>query len=327
MAFRTLYPREESAAPAVGGCSGIVGLLHFDVFDEAFVALKIVCCAHCLVFEHKTFVGAVEDFAQSVISELTDRCFEVYSVFFADGGNLPENHGVPVFSEWSYSPVVYAERRVGNHFVAVHDVDIAEPAAIRTCTLRRVEREVVWRRFVVAQTCFRVHEALAVVGHGIVVSAVYHQLLVAVPQGTFNAAVEPLGLFVAHGKTVHHDFYAMVLVSVKTQAGGDFHKFAVHTYVDEPFFTQLFEQFFVMTFAVSDHRSEDVYFLSGIAFQNQIHYAFARVAHHILSAQIAACMTCACIKKAQKIIYFRCGAYRASRISVYGFLLYGNDGA
>ncbi len=90
---------EKLTAPFLGGRAGVVALLHLDIFDQPFVRGEIICGAEGVVFQHESLVGSVEDVVEALFAELSDRRFEIKSVFLAYRGDLPENHRVLVFAE------------------------------------------------------------------------------------------------------------------------------------------------------------------------------------------------------------------------------------
>ena len=164
-------------------------------------------------------------------------------------------------------------------------------------------------------------------GHGVGFGVVDHQLLVAVAQRVLHAAVEALGVLVAHLQAVHHYLHRVVLVAVEAHAGRYLHELAVHAGVDESLLAQLLEQLLVVALAVAHHRRQDVNPTAGVLIEYQSHDALAGVAHHLLAAQIAARMACAGVEQAQEVVYLGGGADGASRVAVNGLLLDGYHGA
>ena len=139
----------ELAAPFLSFGGGVVGLLHLDVFYQTFVGEEIVGDGVGLGLDLQALGSAVEDVVESLFGEIADGGLEVAAVFFADGGDLPEDHGVFVFAEGDDAAVEDREGVVGDDFGDVDDVDGAETFAAGAGAERGVEGEIVGGRLAV----------------------------------------------------------------------------------------------------------------------------------------------------------------------------------
>ncbi len=272
----------------------------------------------------QALVGAVEDVVHRLLGEVAQRGFQGAAIFLADGGDLPENHGVLVFAQGGYSAVVDGYGVVGYDFCAVDEVDLAQALAFGACAQGGVEREVVGCWLAVGQTADGVHQRLRVVPGLLRVEVVDHHLLPALAEGFLYRLEEPLGVVALHLELVDHQLDGVVGVALELHAVGELANIAVDAHMEEAFLYQLLEKLLVVPLAVMHKRGEEIHFPAGILLLYQVDDAGGGVFHHRLARDVAACLAYAREEQAQEVVDLRCGAYGASWVTVDGFLLDGD---
>ena len=85
---------------------------------------------------------------------------------------------------------------------------------------------------------------------------------------------------------VNHNLDGVVLVAVEFHALCDLHQFAVHTCLNKAFVADLFEQFFVMTFAVLHNRRKYQHTLAGILLKDKTDNLFVGIMNHLFACHI-----------------------------------------
>jgi hypothetical protein len=98
-AFGACGAAEPLAAPFLGARRCVVGLLHLDVFEYAFVGEEVVGGGEGGVGDLEPLVGAVEYVGEGFFRQFAHGCGELVAVFLADGFDLPEYHRVAIFAE------------------------------------------------------------------------------------------------------------------------------------------------------------------------------------------------------------------------------------
>ncbi len=198
---------------------------------------------------------------------------------------------------------------------------------MRTCTQRRVEREVVRSRLHVGQPCRGIHQRAAIVPYLIVLGIQHHQLAVALLESEVNSVGQPLAVLVGHLKAVHHQFNAVVDVTVKLHPEGDFAQHAINAYIHVTFLAQVLKQVFIVSLTVLDQWREDINPVALVAFQYQAQDLVGGVFNHALSRQVGIGIGSTGIKQPQVVIHLGRRAHCTARIAVYGLLPDRDDGA
>ena len=98
VALGALEARVKFAAPFLRLASGVVALLHLDVFHQTLVGEEIVGYRVGLRLDLQPLGGAVEYVVESIFGQILHRGLQAAAIFLAYGGYLPENHGVFVFA-------------------------------------------------------------------------------------------------------------------------------------------------------------------------------------------------------------------------------------
>ena len=81
VAFGALNLGEELFAPVACGRSGIVVALHLQILHQTLIGQKVVVHGHGAVFDHQTFVGAVEYVVERFFAYLGYRRLESVAIF------------------------------------------------------------------------------------------------------------------------------------------------------------------------------------------------------------------------------------------------------
>ena len=91
--------------------------------------------------------------------------------------------------------------------------------------------------------------------------------------------------------------------------------------------TNLFKQFLVVSFTVTDKRSQQIGFLPFVMFQDQVKHLFFGVLHHLFPAQVRVSLTRPCIKQTEKVVYLCRSTYGRTGILIGRFLFDRDDRA
>ena len=118
----------------------------------------------------------------------------------------------------------------------------------------------------------------------------------------------------------------MVAVAVYLHPDGELAYLAIDPHGEEPFLAHLFEQFLIVSLAVTNHGSEDIYLVPLETLDDQRHNLVAGVLDHRLAGDIAYRRPGTGVEQAQEIVDLGGGAYGGARIAVDRLLFYGYDG-
>ena len=102
----------------------------------------------------------------------------------------------------------------------------------------------------------------------------------------------------------------MVFVAVGLHAPRYLAYCAVDARVEIAFASEAFEEFAVMSFALSHNGSEYVYALAVVVGPYHFKNLLFGVFHHLLSRSVAVSRTGACEEKPQIVVYLGCRAHR-----------------
>ena len=171
-----------------------LGILHLlDVLYQSVEIGEIVVrglrdrCWH-----PEAFGGAVEDFIDCLVRHLGKRGVERAVILLQHGLNLPENHRLSHLAQRRNAPFAHTQGAVGDHLIDINEVDIAQPLATRTGSLRTVEREIVRSWVLVGNTARGAHQALAVIPGLARVHIEYHNQSIALAHGIGHRLSEAL---------------------------------------------------------------------------------------------------------------------------------------
>ncbi len=100
-------------------------------------------------FDAYTFLTSIDYFPHSIIIHLFYRSIQVVIVSCQNSLNLPEDKSLFHLSQWSQSTFSHRQIAVRDNLILVYQTHHTQSFAMRTGTLRRVERKIVRSRFVV----------------------------------------------------------------------------------------------------------------------------------------------------------------------------------
>ena len=149
MAVGTYRAREKLFAPMTRSRPGIFVLLHLDVLDDTFVRRKVIGCGHCIIGDGEMLGGAVEYIVDTFFAELAYGRTQVKAISFANGFYLPKYHRIVILAQRQYAACIYRCLGIGHNLGPVDKADGSDTFAGGTCTLRRIEGEVVRCRFAI----------------------------------------------------------------------------------------------------------------------------------------------------------------------------------
>ena len=310
MALGALAHAHELVGPLLPACAVVVVHDALQVFHHAVELDEVVARrVHQLLPYAHVLHRAVEYLAHRLLGDVFHRCVQRASVPVEQGFYLPEYHLVLVFAQGHNRPLADGERRVGNHLHKVDPVDVAQTLAARTCSLGRVERELVGRRVAVRHARRGAHQALAVILRLARVLFHYHQQAVALLHCRGHALPEPLVVLVPHAQLVYHHLYVVVLVAVGLHAARYFNNLAVHSHVQVSLAAHALEQLAVVPLSVAHERGQDVYRLAVVALVYHAQHVVLGVFHHLLARGVAVGRAGPGVEQAEVVVYLGGGAH------------------
>ena len=240
-------------------CRGrhVAVLHHLYVLHHAFEGNEVVRrCAHQLPAYLQPLVRAIQHLVEGLVGQLGHRCLQRSLITFQQGLYLPEYHTVLVLAQRDDGTGGYGKRSVGYHLVYVYQAHHAQPLALGTGALRRIEREVMRRRLPIRQTGDGTHQPLAVMPYTAIVLVQHHQQSVALLHGRSHGVSQARIILVLRHQFVDDHLHIMILISVQLHARQGLAHFAVHTYIQIALLAYLLEQFLIMSFSVTHQRSQ-----------------------------------------------------------------------
>ena len=118
---------------------------------------------------------------------------------------------------------------VGHHFLKVDLVDCTKALAIRTCTLGRIEREVVGCGIAIADTGSGAHQAFGEMLNGSRFLIENEYQTFALLHGYLYRFLESLLILGRYGQLVDDHLNVVVLISIHLHATGNLHDFTINT--------------------------------------------------------------------------------------------------
>ena len=145
-------------------------------------------------------------------------------------------------------------------------------------------------------------------------------------QSLLHTLLQSFCVFGLHLETVDDYFDVVVFVTIHAHSSFRRAEFTIDSNVEKTFLANRLKEFFVVTFALFDERSQKMDFPPNILLKNEFENLFFGVFHHLFSTQIGVGVSSASKEQAQKVVDFCDGAHRGTRIFVGSLLLNADDG-
>ena len=191
--FGTRHGVHEACSPLLqAGGTLVAGQLGDIVHD----ALKLAEVARVFgVFDAGEVVAAIEDGVDGLLADGLHGVVEREVVVLAHQLQLAiDVVGGRIFPQHLDGAVAYALLRVGYELLHVYLRHLTQTVAMRTCTVRRVEREGVGLGFGVGETAVGVHQHAAEIAYAAVLVVQYHQYAFALPEGRLHSLAQACGI-------------------------------------------------------------------------------------------------------------------------------------
>ena len=219
------------------------------------------------------------------------------------------------------------DRGVGNNLIQVDHSNLSQPVTFRTGSLRRVEREVVWCRFVVRNSGGGAHQLSTEVFH--LARFVVQDQANAVPlfHGHVHRVFQPLVAGVINRQSVDNNFDKVIFVAIDPHIGFQLGHFSVDPGIEEAFLPDLLEQLAVMTFTPSHQGSHHQGASPGKTFADELQDLVVGIFHHFLACFVRKCFGGTGIQQAQEVVNLGHRPDCRARVAVGGFLFDRNHRA
>jgi hypothetical protein len=271
--------------------------------------------------------ATVQYHPQRILRNVLYGCGQLHIILGADGLQLAEDPVVAIVANGHNAALVDAFFPVGDDEVLVHLGHRAQPVAIGTCTIGRVEGEEVRCRFIVGDARGGTHQKAAVEARHIGVMLQHHHRALALLHGQLQRLGKAFARLLVHLQAVHHHLDVVGLVAVQLHVGLDVQQLTVHPHLAESLLPHLFEEFAVMPLSAAHHGRKDVHLLAAKILANGAQYLIVRILHHPLARVVAECLASAGIQQSDEVIHLGDGAHGAARVAVGALLLDADHGA